>query len=229
MMYLFAGSEVAASGWEPCRRALAGLGIASTAVSYDVSAWSQGYEAALADMESKVRPGVVLVGHSIAGLFLPVLGERIQAKAEIYLAAMVPLPQLSFTEQVFEDGAEPFTAEWSRHYGETASESQDLARSLLFSDCSPGSAFAYQRPPQDLSHLYDLSCPLVAMPPRVRTYLACSRDRTIAPDWQRHAAKKWLGVDAIDVDAGHLPQISTPQRLARLLADLLPEGKLGGR
>lgn len=221
MVYLFAGSEVAASSWEQCHGELAALGVPSTAVSYDLSDWEHGYDEAISRLAARVTPGSVLVGHSLAGLFLPVLGESIGAAAEIYLAALAPEPQTSFTEQVFNSREEVFTGEWSQHYGGTTSLAEGRVQELLFGDCPPGSAARFRRPPQNLSLLYDLACPLASLPPRRRHYIVCARDRTIAPDWQRYAARRWLGVEPVSLDAGHLPQISAPRRLAGLMADLL--------
>ena len=221
MVYFFAGSEVAASSWDGCRGELAARGIASTAVSYDASDWARGYDTAISELASGVSPGAVLVGHSLAGLFLPVLGERIRAAAEVYIAALVPRPRVSFTEQIFDDGREVFTAEWSSLHGARTLEAQAAAQGLLFGECPPGSAEAYQRPMENVSVLYDLPCPLAVWPHRQRFYLSCIRDRTIEPAWQRYAAKECLGVDAIELEAGHLPHVSMPHELARRLAALL--------
>ncbi|HVE16310.1 MAG TPA: alpha/beta fold hydrolase [Chthoniobacterales bacterium] len=225
MIYFFGGSEITASSWDECREALAGLGISSLAVSYDLSLWEHGYEHALETLEETVTSGSVLVGHSIAGLFLPVLGERIGAVAEIYLCALVPQPGVSFVEQLFEDGGEVFTPEWSRQYFSAASATDPSVEDLLFGDCPSGSATRFQRPPQDPSYLYNAPCPLGALPPRRRIHFAGRHDRTLLHGWQRHAASKWLGVDAFDLDTGHLPQISAPRQLATTLARAL--GKLG--
>jgi hypothetical protein len=217
VIYFFGGSEITASSWDECREALAGLGISSSAVSYDLSLWEHGYEHALETLEETVTSGSVLVGHSIAGLFLPVLGEKIGAVAEVYLCALAPQPGVSFVEQLFEDGRDVFTPEWSRQYFGATAATDPSVEDLLFADCPPGSAARFQRPPQDPSSLYNAPCPLDVLPPRKRVYLAGCHDRTILPDWQRYAAKKWLGVDARDLDAGHMPQISAPQKLSAAL------------
>ena len=39
----------------------------------------------------------------------------------------------------------------------------------------------------------------------------------IRPDWQRHLARDVLGVEPIELDAGHSPMLSLPRELADIL------------
>jgi hypothetical protein len=47
-----------------------------------------------------------------------------------------------------------------------------------------------------------------------------SKDRTIRPDWQRRMARERLRVEPLEIETGHLPHVSAPERLAELLADI---------
>jgi pimeloyl-ACP methyl ester carboxylesterase len=49
------------------------------------------------------------------------------------------------------------------------------------------------------------------------SWIACADDRTVHPGWQRWAAQARLGVEAEVLPGGHLPFLSRPAELARLL------------
>ena len=56
--------------------------------------------------------------------------------------------------------------------------------------------------------------------PEHPSYIVCSRDAVIRPDWQRHAARDVLGVEPIELDAGHMPMLESPRALAAILDGL---------
>jgi hypothetical protein len=59
--------------------------------------------------------------------------------------------------------------------------------------------------------------PLKALPSVERKYIVCTDDRIISPTWSRYAARKRLGVDAIELASGHCPHLSRPDLLASVL------------
>ncbi|MBD0385246.1 MAG: alpha/beta hydrolase, partial [Nostoc sp. C3-bin3] len=59
--------------------------------------------------------------------------------------------------------------------------------------------------------------PLKALPNVERKYIVCSNDRILSPTWSRYASRKRLGVDAIELPAGHCPHLSRPEILASIL------------
>jgi len=52
-------------------------------------------------------------------------------------------------------------------------------------------------------------------------YIVCARDGAIRPDWQRHLARDVLGVEPLELDAGHSPMLECPLELAQLLDGLV--------
>ena len=48
-------------------------------------------------------------------------------------------------------------------------------------------------------------------------YIVCVRDAVIRPGWQRHLAHDVLGVEPIELDAGHSPMLECPRELADVL------------
>ena len=52
-------------------------------------------------------------------------------------------------------------------------------------------------------------------------YVVCARDAVIRPDWQRHLARDVLGVEPLELDAGHSPMLERPSELAAMLDALV--------
>lgn len=48
-------------------------------------------------------------------------------------------------------------------------------------------------------------------------YVVCTQDAVIRPEWQRHLARDVLGVEPLELAAGHSPMLERPQELAMLL------------
>jgi pimeloyl-ACP methyl ester carboxylesterase len=63
--------------------------------------------------------------------------------------------------------------------------------------------------------------PLKALPEVPSSYIVCSDDRTISPDWSRRTARERLGVGAIALPGGHCPYLSRPLQLADVLIEML--------
>jgi hypothetical protein len=53
--------------------------------------------------------------------------------------------------------------------------------------------------------------------------VACARDAAIRPEWQRHLARDVLGVEPLELDAGHSPMLECPRELAVMLDGLAPQ------
>jgi pimeloyl-ACP methyl ester carboxylesterase len=89
----------------------------------------------------------------------------------------------------------------------------------------PAVAAAELQVPPEHAHLAELlrhQAPYETEPrrPERSAYIVCSRDSVIRPDWQRHAARDLLGVEPIELDAGHMPMLDSPRALAEILDGL---------
>jgi hypothetical protein len=164
---------------------------------------------------SGFRPGdVVLVAHSAAGMYLPLVAERWPPRRMVFLAAVVPRPGLSFADQFRADPA-MFNPAWT---GKNPA-GDDVALEFLFHDCPPDRLdwalstrvlFYAKRAIQE-------PCPLKVWPSVPAVYIVCAEDRTITPAWQRKAAREWLGVEPIELPGGHAPNVGRPEVLAEVL------------
>jgi pimeloyl-ACP methyl ester carboxylesterase len=159
---------------------------------------------------------LVLVGHSIAGLIIPLVAARRPARRLVFLHALLPQPGQSVVDQV---GAEPdmfnpemFTARapfW---------EDEAVAVQFLLHDCAPELAHAaFLQLRREPGVLGTEKTPLNAWPETPCAYIVCTEDRTATPRWARRAARERLGVEPIEIPSGHCPFLSRPGRLAEVL------------
>jgi pimeloyl-ACP methyl ester carboxylesterase len=162
---------------------------------------------------------LVLVGHSISGLIIPLVASRRLVTRLVFLHSVLPKPGLSLTDQVT---AEPqmFNPEMMTVPPLSWSDEATVTRFLLH-DCTAEiarEAFARLRPLQEgRSVLVTEVTPLQTWPEVPRSYILCRDDRTVTPAWARQAALERLGVESIEIPGGHCPMISRPGELADAL------------
>jgi hypothetical protein len=57
------------------------------------------------------------------------------------------------------------------------------------------------------------------LPPAVECFFILpAGDRTLRPEWMRHAARERLGIRPAEVSAGHCPHVSQPETIAGILS-----------
>lgn len=177
---------------------------------------------ALAD----ARGDVVLVGHSLAGMTIPLVPLRRPVGRLVYLCALVPIPGVSFADQL---SMEPGMIDFGYLAGMGERDEQDahawvnddLAREVLFGDCDDQTAEHAVRllRPQS-SRPYRETCTLTSFPDLPATQIVCTEDRMVGLDWSRHSARERLGSDFIELSGSHSPFLSQPDVLADALTDL---------
>jgi pimeloyl-ACP methyl ester carboxylesterase len=161
----------------------------------------------------------VLVGHSMAGLVIPVVASRRPVRSLIFLAAAIPKIGVSLLDRFRGDEGNMFQPDWP---GKDPSRNREQALHYLFHDCPPAlaeQAMAHQRP-QASSRAATEIPPFAAWPKVARASIVCSEDRTINPAWSRWASRTLLGVEAVEIPGGHCPFLSRPAELARHLSRL---------
>src|SRR6202049_99695 len=88
--------------WEPLRQELERDGHTTSAVDLpceDPEAGAERYADEVVHSIPKTTEGVVLVGHSLAGLTIPFVAGRTRTVMTVYLCALLPVPGLSFVAQ----------------------------------------------------------------------------------------------------------------------------------
>ncbi|HEX5043882.1 MAG TPA: alpha/beta hydrolase [Candidatus Polarisedimenticolaceae bacterium] len=168
-------------------------------------------------------PGTVAVAHSFSGVFLPLIAERAPLAHLVFLAAVIPEPGKSVRTQFVEDPG-MFHPSWieagPRWFLESGQEV--LAREFLFHDCD-GETLAWALGTVELfdtRHLVTEPAPFTALPRTATTCIVATEDRTLTADWIRRTAHRVLGIESLEIQAGHCPHASQAARIATILHGL---------
>ena len=193
--------------WDPLRGELEARGhrvVAPDLPCEDVTAGVVEY-AAVVRAALGGEDDAIVVGHSLGGVTIPLVPARLR----VFLCALVPG---AGQEHAFVPGFGDARVrdELGRSYYPDAA---DAARELQY--------------PPDLAQLaakLRRQAPVDAVETPLRgpaAYVVCARDAAIRPDWQRHVARDVLGVEPMELDAGHSPMLTHPQELADVLESLV--------
>ncbi len=182
-------------------------------------------EAALDAMPNPAGPPV-LVGHSMAGLVIPIVATHRPVHRLVFLTAFLPRPGVSANEQRAEepiDGRYPLaSAEWTDLGDDVWLVGPRTARELFFHDAPREVArWATERLRAQAYRVMAEPTPLAAWPDVPMSSIVCADDRAVNPDWVRRVASDRLGVEAIELPGGHDPFLSRPAELARTIDSLL--------
>jgi pimeloyl-ACP methyl ester carboxylesterase len=168
---------------------------------------------------------VTVVGHSLGGLTIPLVGAERPVERLIFVCALLPVPGASVVEQeeVEPDLFCPGFGDDLRRDRIGRSHWPEPLKSIpwLFGKCQPGPAAAAagrlgpqgRRPSEE-------RWPLPALPAIPVSYVLGREDRAINPEWSRRAATERLGVAPIELDSDHSPFLSAPGELAAVLDEL---------
>lgn len=182
--------------WDPLRVKLESRGHRVHAPDLpceDVTAGVEEYSAA-------VPAADVVVGYSLGGLTIPF----VEANTHVFLAALVAG---TGWHNVFVAG-----------FGD-ARVRDELGRSYY---PDPADAVRELQIPSEHAHLavkLRRQAPYDGAPRQVEgpVYIVCTRDAVIRPEWQRHLARDVLGVEPVELEAGHSPMLECPRELADVL------------
>jgi pimeloyl-ACP methyl ester carboxylesterase len=176
--------------------------------------YSDAVRAALGDASE-----VVLVGHSMAGITIPLVALSRPVRLLVFLCALVPDQPGDTTEggpQTHPDGA--FDALVRHEDGSHSWPSAETAARTLYQDCRPelvDSAFARLRPQQ--TALWDGWSPMERWPEVAIASIHCRDDRAVNPAWSSWIARNRLGVESTELPGGHSPMLARPAALADAL------------
>jgi pimeloyl-ACP methyl ester carboxylesterase len=169
---------------------------------------------------------VVLVGHSYGGNTVPLVAARRPIRHLIYLCAMIPDIGRSLFDQL-SDELEMLNPAYEQ--GLSVPDEQlrqvwadlDIARVMFYGDCDkPTTMAALDRLRPQSAYPAILPCSLVEFPAVETTYVVCSDDQILRPEWSRRTARERLGADLIELPGDHSPFYSRPSVLAEVLLRL---------
>jgi pimeloyl-ACP methyl ester carboxylesterase len=167
----------------------------------------------------------ILVGHSMAGLVIPIVASRRPIRRLVFLAAFMPSPGRSANEQrateAIDGRVPPRTAEWTDLGDDVWMVGPNTATELFFHDAPAAVArWATKRLRPQAYRVFTETTPLTAWPDVESRTIVCRDDRALNPDWVRTASRERLGVNAIELGGGHSPSLTRPAELAQVLSSL---------
>lgn len=221
------GSYHGAWCWDFLRPELERLGHRVVTIDLPISDPTLGaadYAAAIDDaLDPRSEP--MIVGHSMAGLVIPLVAARRPVRRLVFLAAYLPVPGKSANDQRATERIDgqlpPKILQWTDLGDDVWMIGPRTATELFYHDAPAAVArWATQRlRPQAHRVLHEVT-PLEAWPDVQSSSIVCRGDRAINPVWVRAAAHERLGVDPIELDGGHSPFVTRPAELARILDSL---------
>ena len=164
---------------------------------------------------------VVLVGHSLGAMVLPLVADLRPVAASAYVCPVVPNVDGMPWDDVPEMGAERAYETVTHDDGSVTFESLDAAVFTFFGTCTPSdAAWAFARlRPQNSASLWDRPYPIRTLPPGRRLVLGGRHDRAVTPAFLSAAAVRRLGVEPVWLDCDHSPFLSDVPGLVDVLLD----------
>jgi len=169
---------------------------------------------------------VVVVGHSYAGNVIPLVAARRPVGHLVYLCAMIPDVGRSLAEQLA-DVPEMLNPAYIQGLSEVDEQlcqrwvDLDIACDVFYSDCQPPMAKAALARLRRQSVGPALAPSSLTEHPSVpTTYIVCSDDQLLRPEWSRSAMRARLTAELIEFPGGHSPFYSRPADLADVLVAL---------
>jgi pimeloyl-ACP methyl ester carboxylesterase len=212
--------------WDLVVSELADMGISAIAMDLpidDVNAAASEYADVVVHSLSSVADEVVLVGHSMGGLVIPIVASRREVSKMIFLAAEPPTPGRSMAEYLTAHPDVLRAPPDSVPQGDSLSPppSLDVATEIFFHDCTPGMAAwaTEQLRPQSAAILYE-PCPLEAWPDTPSSAIVCTDDRAVNPVGYRKMVREVLDLEPEAIRSSHSPFLSRAKELTSLLISL---------
>ena len=164
---------------------------------------------------------VIVVGHSIAGLCLPVVAALRPVRRMVFVAALIPVPGEAFLDEFAKSpGAVSFPAPQATGEGPFGLTWESV-REGFYHDCPEALAREAFRTLRHQSFtVFTEQCPLDHWPEVPSTYVLMRDDRALDVDWARRIAIERLGTAVIEMDGGHSPFLAHPIELSEVLSDI---------
>jgi pimeloyl-ACP methyl ester carboxylesterase len=167
---------------------------------------------------------VVLVGHSLGSLVIPVVAERRPVRGMVFLCS-VPTGPGPAIDAALADMVTPEFVAAERDFDEWDGDRlrAESARIVWYDDCPPEDAAwaAAQLRFQSRRPLVEPS-PLTAWPPGPIAVVLGRDDRCVRMAWAIPAARARLeGAEPVLVDGGHSPFLARPAELADVLESVV--------
>ena len=210
--------------WDLVAAELRGRGHEPVAVDLPIEDPTAGGEAYAETVLAALGPyhgEIVLVGHSLGGLTVPLVADRRPVRRMVFLAALLAQPGCSFDET---HAVEPDILMPGLGAGQIAGPDgstqwqPQAAIATMYPDAPPALAeWAAQRLRHQYWRVSREVAPLPAWPRGEVQVIACANDAVVNSDWVRRSAKVRFGADARVIAGDHSPFLARPVELVDLL------------
>jgi hypothetical protein len=198
--------------------------VAPTLPTDDPKAGLADYVDAVAAGLAGVEGPLILVGHSMAGYYLPLAAGRVGAIRMVFLGAIVPREGLAGWEVAADNAYSNAAGGRSKVDDEgRLVVPPDLAQEILFADADEETAdWAKSHLQAQGSGPMTEPFPVGGWPEGVpSSYVLMTDDRITEPAWARQIAREQLGTTAIELPGSHSPFMVRPGLLADTLVGLI--------
>jgi pimeloyl-ACP methyl ester carboxylesterase len=189
----------------------------------DGTATFETYADVVIDAMARGGDDIVLVGHSLGAMTIPVVASRRDIRLSVFLCGVVPKPGgLPWDDGPEMDPPGAYDALVRNGDGSTSWPTTEAATAAMYQDCTDADAewaFEHLRA-QNSTALWDRPYPLTSWPPGRYASIFTRDDRAISPEWSRFAARERLHVDPVELPGSHSPFVARPAALADALIDL---------
>ena len=193
----------------------------------DGSATLEDYAAAVLEAIPASTTGpLVVVGHSLGAMVVPLVAARRPVDHMVMLCGVVPW----FDGLPWEEGppmAVPGATSDLRYLDDGASvwPTVESATTAFYEDCGPADArWAFSRlRGQNSNSLWTRPYPLDTWPPGRLVSIAATEDRMVTIEFARHAARARMGIDLVEIPGHHSPFLARPAELAGTLTAAIGE------
>jgi hypothetical protein len=221
------GAYHGAACWAKLIPELGRLGFQARAVDlpiHRVDAGARQYAQAVVDALADVDGELVLVGHSMAGITIPLVAQMRPVQRLVFLCPLLPEIGSSLRDQMGREPMDPGSvtnAEWVDCGDGTWLPAPATAAALFYNALSSEDVawLVPQLRRQSTTPTEEVT-PLKSWPDCERSAIVCADDRAVSPGWLRGAVRDRLGVEPIEMEGGHSPFVGRPAELARILAGL---------
>ncbi|ORW01200.1 alpha/beta fold hydrolase [Mycobacterium kyorinense] len=161
---------------------------------------------------------VIVVGHSIAGLCVPVVAARRAIREMVFVAGLIPVIGHSFAEHLSQNpGAVTFPAPSSTGEGPFGL-TFEAVREGFYHDVEESLAReAFTRLRGQAFTILTERCPISKWPDASARFIVMRDDRAVNPAWSRQMAMRCPRGMVIEMDGGHSPFFARPRHLGVLL------------
>jgi pimeloyl-ACP methyl ester carboxylesterase len=223
---LIHGGQLGAWSFDLLRDELQTSGFPSLAVDLpagDATAGASRCADVVVEALSSIEGDVILLGHSLGGLTIPLVAERRPIARLVFLCAAYPEPGRSHFQVRSEEPGEAVapgpSSAWQTP-GDFHILPRDLARELFFHDCAPAlQEWALDRMRLQSRQPFREITPLQRWPQTPRSFIIATDDRCIPRTSAIKTAQRLFDETPAEIPGGHCVMLSRP----RLVADTLIE------